>query len=112
MKKRFFLVSLLAASVAMNSCSKEESSSVKPINFDTTTNKNIDTSTVNPTPTPTPEPVNPSLVIDENSTLKSFVDRVKYPNYKLSGALDVGEFHNNTNGVRDIVAANFDESPL
>ncbi len=112
MKKKDFMLLLLAAGVSFYSCGKDDSSSVKPINFggDTTTNSNVDTTQVKPSPEPPkPDDSKKTIEINENSTLKSFVDRAKYPNYKLSGALDVGEFHNNRNGIRDIVAANFDE---
>ena len=47
--------------------------------------------------------------LDENSGLKEYLDRDKHPGFKVSGALDVGEFHNNTNDIRTIVAHNFDE---
>ncbi len=41
--------------------------------------------------------------------LKTYVDRSLHPNFKFSGALDVGEFNRNSNGVRDTVTAHFDE---
>ena len=41
--------------------------------------------------------------------LKTYVDRSVHPDFKFSGALDVNEFHNNTNSVRDTVTAHFDE---
>ena len=48
-------------------------------------------------------------VLDENSGLKEYLDRDKHPMFKVSGALDVTEFHNNNNGIADIVKVNFDE---
>jgi len=74
-------------------------------------------------PTPEPTPVNPNdtlptidstqmaldsiqaaldsarAVINGYGYLKSYVDRSKFPNFKLTAAHDVSEFHNNTNGV-------------
>ena len=61
----------------------------------------------NNVPEPVPDPE--KWWLDGNLTLKSFVDRGLHSNFKLSGALDVTEFHNNNNGIRDIVSANFEE---
>jgi len=41
--------------------------------------------------------------------LKTFLNHKKYPNFKVSAALDVGEFHDNRNGLRDIIKENFEE---
>ena len=71
---------------------------------------------------PEPGPVNPSDTTKTDTTvtpakssvnslryLKTYVDRAEHPDFKFSGALDVNEFHNNRNGVRDTVTAHFDE---
>ncbi len=60
---------------------------------------------------PTPEPIDPvDPPIDTvEYFLKTYVDRSLHPDFKFSGALDVTEFHNNKNGVRDTVTAHFDE---
>ena len=105
MKRKVIFLSLLAV-MSLYSCSKEESNPVKLEGKDTVTN-NTPNNTIKPEKES--EKNNSKIVIDETSTLKSFVNRAKYPNYKLSAALDVNEFHNNNNGIRDIVAANFDE---
>lgn len=52
-----------------------------------------------------------STKLDPNNYrfLKTYIDRAEHPNFKFSGALDVTEFHNNKNNVRDTVTAHFDE---
>lgn len=59
------------------------------------------------------EPDGPEPVVQPTDTskryLKTCVNRDLHPDFKFSGALDVNEFHNNTNGVRDTVTAHFDE---
>lgn len=63
------------------------------------------------TPSTDTTPAVDSTQFDPNSYrfLKTYVDRSVHPDFKFSGALDVNEFHNNTNGVRDTVTAHFDE---
>ena len=41
--------------------------------------------------------------------LKTFLNHKKHPIFKVSAALDVNEFHNNKNGLRDIIKDNFEE---
>lgn len=41
--------------------------------------------------------------------LKACINRDAHPIFKFSGALDVGEFNRNQNGIRDTVSAHFDE---
>lgn len=70
----------------------------------------------------TPEPIGPDTPSDTTPTidsaklnpnnyryLKTYIDRAEHPIFKFSAAHDVTEFHNNTNGVRDTIIANFDE---
>lgn len=69
-----------------------------------------------------PDPINPSDTTKTDTVvtpgksgvnslryLKTYVDRAEHPDFKFSGALDVNEFHNNRNGLRDTVTAHFDE---
>ena len=71
---------------------------------------------------PEPDPINPSDTTKTDTVvtpgksgvnslryLKTYVDRAEHPDFKFSGALDVNEFHNNRNGLRDTVTAHFDE---
>ena len=62
---------------------------------------------------PEPDPINPSDTtksgVNSLRYLKTYVDRAEHPDFKFSGALDVNEFHNNRNGLRDTVTAHFDE---
>lgn len=71
---------------------------------------------------PEPDPINPSDTTKTDTVvtpaksgvnslryLKTYVDRAVHPDFKFSGALDVNEFHNNRNGLRDTVTAHFDE---
>lgn len=41
--------------------------------------------------------------------LKACINRDAHPIFKFSGAIDVNEFHNNTNGIKDTVSKHFDE---
>lgn len=41
--------------------------------------------------------------------LKACINRDAHPIFKFSGALDVNEFHNNVNGIKDTVSKHFDE---
>ena len=77
------------------------------VNTDTT-QVNTDTTQVN-TDTTQVDPNQGQTVLDDTKFLKDYINRAAHPIFKFSGALDVGEFHNNNNGVRDTVAAHFDE---
>ena len=69
--------------------------------------------TTQTTPADTTKTDTAIVVVDLNPNnygfLKTYIDRAKHPGFKFSGALDVSEFHNNTNKVRDTVTAHFDE---
>ena len=60
---------------------------------------------------PQPEPCDPIVYPTDTVTyyLKTYVNRAMHPDFKLSGALDVNEFHNNRNHMRDTVTVHFDE---
>ena len=104
MKKYLFLT--LSVAFAFAACEKNEENLVpnnqEPIASDST---QVDT-----TKTDTVIVVDSTIVsVNDYNYLKTYVDRTAHPIFKFSGALDVNEFHNNRNHVRDTVMVHFDE---
>ena len=104
--KRFLFLALSVAMV-FAACEKDDET---PVPENPETNPSDTTQT---TPADTTKTDTAIVVVDLNPNnygfLKTYIDRAKHPGFKFSGALDVSEFHNNTNKVRDTVTAHFDE---
>ena len=104
--KRFLFLALSVAMV-FAACEKDDET---PVLENPETNPSDTTQT---TPADTTKTDTAIVVVDLNPNnygfLKTYIDRAKHPGFKFSGALDVSEFHNNTNKVRDTVTAHFDE---
>ena len=104
--KRFLFLALSVAMV-FAACEKDDETPV-PENLETNPSDTTQTTPADTTKTDTA-----IVVVDLNPNnygfLKTYIDRAKHPGFKFSGALDVSEFHNNTNKVRDTVTAHFDE---
>ena len=93
--KRFLLIAFSAV-LCFASCKKDDENPI-PDNPNTQPSDTTQTDTI--------QKPNPNSY----RYLKTYVDRSLHPNFKFSGALDVGEFNKNSNGVRDTVTAHFDE---
>ena len=104
--KRFLFLALSVAMV-FAACEKDDET---PVPENPETNPSDTTQT---TPADTTKTDTAIVVVDLNPNnygfLKTYIDRAKHPGFKFSGALDVSEFHNNTNKMRDTVTAHFDE---
>ena len=104
--KRFLFLTLSVAMV-FAACEKDDET---PVPENPETNPSDTTQT---TPADTTKTDTAIVVVDLNPNhygfLKTYIDRAKHPGFKFGGALDVSEFHNNTNKVRDTVTAHFDE---
>ena len=96
--KKFMLLTLSVV-LCFAACKKDDENPL-PDNPETTPTDTTKTDT-----TKTVDLTNPN----NYQFLKTYIDRVKHPGFKFSGALDVTEFNKNTNGVRDTVTAHFDE---
>lgn len=99
MKKYLFLT--LSVALAFAACEKDDETPV-PDDPESTQTDTTRTDTV--------IVVDSTIVsVNDYNYLKTYVDRAAHPGFKLSGALDVNEFHNNRNHLRDTVSAHFDE---
>lgn len=122
MKK--FLLLTLSAALVFAACKKDDDEPTPeptPVNPNDTTIVNPSDTLIEPDTLPTIDSTQMALdsiqaaldsaraVINGYGYLKSYVDRSKFPNFKLTAAHDVSEFHNNTNGVFDTISAHFDE---
>ena len=83
MKKLYFL--LLAACLSISAMAQEKFELGKPNNDD-------------------------YRYLDNYDALKEYIDRDKYPNFKLGVGTTVNDYLNNTNKVRDLTNRNFDET--
>ena len=107
MNRKILTVSLalLLASGSFCSC-KDDDSPAKP-NYNPTPTNN--TKPADENGNTSEEPENYDDVVLGTGGLKTYLNHKKYPNFKVSGALDVGEFNTNKNGLRDIIKENFEE---
>jgi len=103
MKK--FLLLTLSVSFVFAACEKDnDTPEPSPVNPSDTTSVSTDTTQINKDTAQITE-----TSVNAYGFLKSYIDRTRYPNFKLTAAHDVKEFHSNKNGVYDTITAHFDE---
>ncbi|MBO7141981.1 MAG: endo-1,4-beta-xylanase [Bacteroidales bacterium] len=103
MKKLLLLAA--AATLVLTGCKKDNNDPEPNTVVNNDQNKNKDNPNNN-NGNQDPNNDNPSSL---PNFLKACINRDAHPIFKFSGALDVGEFNRNQNGIRDTVSAHFDE---
>lgn len=103
MKKLLLLAA--AATLVLTGCKKDNNDPEPNTVVNNDQNKNKDNPNNN-NGNQDPNNDNPSSL---PNFLKACINRDAHPIFKFSGAIDVNEFHNNTNGIKDTVSKHFDE---